>query len=602
MPGGLGGREVGLDGLLAAGRTALVEVRLLDGTVHRGVSSGLRPTFAVPPDRAGAEGSRWRRTTDAAVRGLADAATPAHLAFAAALALAGGAAALGGPLALFLLLAGLGALVRGTWALDAALGSAFVGIAAAVAAREALLGRSRGLSSVAAVAGLAYGLASPSASALEGLARAAGADLGHLVAAGLATAVLRGALRRWAAVGTGTVGLVAAALGAVAPPPPPAGAAPEPLLPLALEAMAAASPPAPVLGPRTTAVEVYLDVRTFETRLDLVGAVGLLAAWAGGPPPDDVGAAEENAALDRIAASIPVTISIDGTPASAEKGATALAGPGVPPGTIAATLRCATAAVPRSVVVSFGSLPPGESRVAGRVLDPETGRSVLVDAGNPRLEWTNALEEDPLPTLAALGLAPRTIEVPVLALAVLAAAAAGALALGRRARGRAAASVLRAGLAVSLLASPLWTARLAAGPRASLTDPAEARRIVATLLDQAHRALERGGDDATYDGLAQSLSGDALARVYVESRRSRARERSGASVTRVDAVELVALDDVVSRGGGGFTARATWTVSGTVTHFGHRHARRLRSRAFLEVSPADGTWKITTLEARGLDG
>ena len=47
---------------------------------------------------------------------------------------------------------------------------------------------------------------------------------------------------------------------------------------------------------------------------------------------------------------------------------------------------------------------------------------------------------------------------------------------------------------------------------------------------------------------------------------------------------------------GGFSARAAWTVAGTVTHFGHRHFRQNRCAAIVTVVPADGSWKIRSLE------
>ena len=47
---------------------------------------------------------------------------------------------------------------------------------------------------------------------------------------------------------------------------------------------------------------------------------------------------------------------------------------------------------------------------------------------------------------------------------------------------------------------------------------------------------------------------------------------------------------------GGFAAVATWTVSGSVGHWGHIHQRRNRYRAELTVRPLDGAWKLTDIE------
>ena len=48
--------------------------------------------------------------------------------------------------------------------------------------------------------------------------------------------------------------------------------------------------------------------------------------------------------------------------------------------------------------------------------------------------------------------------------------------------------------------------------------------------------------------------------------------------------------------GGAFRANATWTVSGSVGHWGHVHQRRNRVRAELSVAPVDGDWKLIDLD------
>jgi hypothetical protein len=46
----------------------------------------------------------------------------------------------------------------------------------------------------------------------------------------------------------------------------------------------------------------------------------------------------------------------------------------------------------------------------------------------------------------------------------------------------------------------------------------------------------------------------------------------------------------------GFTAAASWTVGGTVTHFGHRHFRQNRYQARVQLVPVDGVWKIRSID------
>jgi len=64
----------------------------------------------------------------------------------------------------------------------------------------------------------------------------------------------------------------------------------------------------------------------------------------------------------------------------------------------------------------------------------------------------------------------------------------------------------------------------------------------------------------------------------------------------VDVVELLDLADVTPRPDGGFLAQARWTVTGSVTHFGHRHLRQNLYRARLGVSATGGTWMIDVFD------
>ena len=49
-------------------------------------------------------------------------------------------------------------------------------------------------------------------------------------------------------------------------------------------------------------------------------------------------------------------------------------------------------------------------------------------------------------------------------------------------------------------------------------------------------------------------------------------------------------------GGRAFEARCTWTVSGSVGHWGHLHTRQNQYDALLTITAMDGAWKITSLE------
>ena len=100
----------------------------------------------------------------------------------------------------------------------------------------------------------------------------------------------------------------------------------------------------------------------------------------------------------------------------------------------------------------------------------------------------------------------------------------------------------------------------------------------------------------TYDRLAVAVTGPTLTDVYLEHQRAMVMEERGGARARVDAVEVTEVRSVEPREGGGFYADASWTVGGTVTHFGHRHFRQNRYDTRVAVVPVDGTWKIESIE------
>ncbi len=73
-------------------------------------------------------------------------------------------------------------------------------------------------------------------------------------------------------------------------------------------------------------------------------------------------------------------------------------------------------------------------------------------------------------------------------------------------------------------------------------------------------------------------------------------EERGGARARVDAVEVLDVGEIEPRDDGGFNADASWTVGGTVTHYGHRHFRQNRYDTRVAVVPVDGMWKIRSIE------
>jgi hypothetical protein len=115
------------------------------------------------------------------------------------------------------------------------------------------------------------------------------------------------------------------------------------------------------------------------------------------------------------------------------------------------------------------------------------------------------------------------------------------------------------------------------------------------LLHNVYRAFDFRNEERIFDALDRSAEGALLEQLFLETRRGLELASQGGARAKVKQIELLALD-AEPGDGGGFVARATWNVAGSVGHWGHVHQRRNQYRAELAVAPRDGTWKLVHVE------
>ena len=120
--------------------------------------------------------------------------------------------------------------------------------------------------------------------------------------------------------------------------------------------------------------------------------------------------------------------------------------------------------------------------------------------------------------------------------------------------------------------------------------------ILDGLLTNVYRAFEVRDESRVYDRLATSVMGDQLSQIYLENRRALELENRGGAQAKVDEVELLSVNRVTASEEGGFIADAVWTVSGSVSHFGHTHYRRNRNHALVTFVKDADAWKIRSIE------
>jgi hypothetical protein len=228
-------------------------------------------------------------------------------------------------------------------------------------------------------------------------------------------------------------------------------------------------------------------------------------------------------------------------------------------------------------------------RVPGSAVDEAGPLPTYLEPDFPVLEWRNFLKNPTLPTLQVLAPPPGGLSRiayharwPLLfgaALALL------ATLRPHRSRATVAAVVVLLGLAAGSFALG-WGARLS---------DARARELVSGLLHNVYRAFDFRQEEQSYDVLARSVEGELLAQIYLETRRGLELANQGGARAKVKQIELQELTHEAARSGG-LTASATWTVMGSVGHWGHIHQRQNQYQARLHIAPIEGEWKLVGLD------
>jgi hypothetical protein len=112
-----------------------------------------------------------------------------------------------------------------------------------------------------------------------------------------------------------------------------------------------------------------------------------------------------------------------------------------------------------------------------------------------------------------------------------------------------------------------------------------------------YRAFDYRDEDAIFEILDQSVGGDLMVDIYLETRRRLQLASQGGARAKVKELDLVEIQPV--REGRGFSATCTWRLAASVGHWGHIHQRRNQYTAELTVEPVHGAWKITRMELIG---
>jgi hypothetical protein len=131
----------------------------------------------------------------------------------------------------------------------------------------------------------------------------------------------------------------------------------------------------------------------------------------------------------------------------------------------------------------------------------------------------------------------------------------------------------------------------------------QAKDVFTALHSGLYRSLDFGTEDRIYDALAQTVDGELLEDLYLQLRQSLELRDQGGAIARIRSVEYDAGSTVARKESvvpwPGFQYKSTWTVSGTVEHWGHVHERQNQFDAVFTIEPREGHWKITRMDVAG---
>jgi hypothetical protein len=263
-----------------------------------------------------------------------------------------------------------------------------------------------------------------------------------------------------------------------------------------------------------------------------------------------------------------------------------------------------TPGLPQKVSVDWELFTDQIQRVPATAIDPAGPMLSSLEPQHNVHTWTNFLKDYKLPTvqLVAVDDALRSMRLPLGSLLCLFALL-PVIQQGRR-RWRTRRS-MRPPLILAMLLFvvgvglyPFAGVSIAKPGRMTptLTD-ADAKAILYSLLKNVYRAFDFRQEEDVYNKLAVSVSGELLADVYLQSRKSLLIQKAGGAQAKVKAVEVsdVAITKLPARSLA-FACNTTWTALGSVGHWGHVHTRKNLYNAIVTIEPVDGAWKITALE------
>ncbi|MEH6606578.1 MAG: hypothetical protein V7711_13395 [Pseudomonadales bacterium] len=253
-----------------------------------------------------------------------------------------------------------------------------------------------------------------------------------------------------------------------------------------------------------------------------------------------------------------------------------------------------TKTLPNKVTMEWDLWDERIQQVSASAVDQAGPFPQVLDPDWATLEWNNFLQNPEIPTLNVLTPPPpawllwvgghQLILWLITAILILF----SIVVFGRRAKRAPAAITAVLGISGIVLAVYAQQ-RLAA-------DQQKVAGLVSDLLHNVYRAFDYRDESDIYDVLDRSVKGELLSEIYLETQRSLVLANQGGARAKVKSIELGELSAETLADRPGYLASTTWTVRGSVGHWGHIHQRSNQYRGELIIEPIDGEWKLTGME------
>jgi hydrogenase/urease accessory protein HupE len=125
----------------------------------------------------------------------------------------------------------------------------------------------------------------------------------------------------------------------------------------------------------------------------------------------------------------------------------------------------------------------------------------------------------------------------------------------------------------------------------------DARLVVSRVLSDTYHAFNIGDENDLFDALAESVTGELVDDLFLDSRRRlKAGTREGTEITVRD-VGVLEISEPLDTSGTeeGFSYDCRWQVIARVRHLQHVHHRQNIYSGVLTLRPEDGRWKIASV-------